>query len=170
MTEGTIMLVDDEEYVVNALKRSLRREGYNTIGFTDARQALEALQTEDVDVIISDQRMPGMTGMEFLIQARKLYPNVIRILLTGHSDMEVAITAINEGKLYRFLTKPWDDRELKITLLNAMKLRKVIVENKKLVEQIQEQQSYIQSLEAKYPGISKVKRDKTGAIILEDSD
>lgn len=168
MINGTIMLVDDEEFVISSIKRSLRREGYEIIGYTDAGRALEALQAIEVDVIISDQRMPGMGGMEFLIQARKLYPNTIRILLTGHSDMEVAIKAINEGKLYRFLTKPWNDNELKVTILNALKLRRIMVENRKLVSQVQEQQGYIQSLENKYPGISKVKRDNTGAIILED--
>lgn len=168
MTNGTIMLVDDEEYVINSIKRSLRREGYQIISHTDARQALEMIKAVEVDLIISDQRMPGMTGMEFLIESRKLYPATIRILLTGHSDMEVAIKAINEGKLYRFLTKPWDDNELKVTILNAMKLRRILVENRKLIAQVQKQQSYIESLESKYPGISQVKRDATGAIILED--
>ena len=168
MEQATIMLVDDEEFVVNSIKRSLRKEGYQFLGYTDASKALEALKSVEVDVIISDQRMPGMTGMEFLIQSRKLYPNTIRILLTGHSDMEVAIKAINEGKLYRFLTKPWDDNELKITILNALKLRRILTENRKLIEQVQEQQDYISTIERKYPGISKVNRDSTGAIILED--
>lgn len=168
MERGTIMIVDDEEYVINSLKRALRKEGYRIWGFRDARQALEFLKEQEVDLIISDQRMPGMTGIEFLIQARKLCPRTIRILLTGYSDMEVAIAAINEGKLYRFLTKPWNDDELKITLLNAMKLRNLMLENQKLMAQLKEQHNYLQTLESQYPGISKVKRDKTGAIILED--
>ena len=170
MSNGTIFLVDDEENVINSIKRSLRRENYQIIGFTDATQALAALKSTEVDLIISDQRMPAMNGMDFLIEAKKLCPNTIRILLTGYSDMQVAIKAINEGKLYRFLTKPWDDNELKVTILNAMKLRKILVENRKLVAQVQKQQDYIQSLEIRHPGISKVKRDPTGAIILEDSE
>jgi len=168
MEKATIMLVDDEEFVISSIKRSLRKEGYQFLGYMDASRALEALNSIEVDVIISDQRMPGMTGMEFLIQARKLYPNTIRVLLTGHSDMEVAIKAINEGKLYRFLTKPWEENELKVTILNALKLRRILTENRKLIEQVQEQQDYIQTLEHKYPGISKINRDSTGAIILED--
>jgi len=170
MSKGTVMLVDDEENVINSLRRVLRKEGYQILGYTDAHKALEALKSSEVDVIISDQRMPGMSGMDFLIQTKKLYPSTIRILLTGYSDMTVAIAAINEGKLYRFLTKPWDDSELKITLLNAIKIRRVLVENRKLMEQIHEQQDYIQSLEHRYPGISVVKRDHTGAIILEDAE
>jgi two-component system, probable response regulator PhcQ len=168
MEQATIMLVDDEEFVISSIKRSLRKEEYKIIGFTDAGRALEALKSLEVDVIISDQRMPGLSGMEFLIQTRKLYPNTIRILLTGHSDIEVAISAINEGKLYRFLTKPWDDAELKVTILNSLKLRRILVENRKLLLQLQEHQDYIQALEHKYPGISRIKRDNTGAIILED--
>jgi len=170
MSKGTILLVDDEENVINSIRRSLRKEGYQILSCTNARQALELLQTEDVDLIISDQRMPGMSGMDFLIQAKKLRPHTIRILLTGYSDMEVAIKAINEGKLFRFLSKPWDDTELKVTILNAMKLRKILIENRNLMAQVQKQQDYIQSLEARYPGISQVKRDRTGAIILEDSE
>jgi len=170
MSKGTIVLVDDEENVINSIRRSLRKEGYQILGYTDARQALEALKSMEVDLIISDQRMPGMNGMDFLIAAKKLCPNTIRILLTGYSDMEVAIKAINEGKLYRFLSKPWDDTELKVTILNAMKLRKILVENRNLIAQVQKQQDYIQSLEARYPGISQVKRDSTGAIIVEDSE
>ncbi len=168
MAKGTIMLVDDEEYVINSLRRSLRREGYRIIGYVDAKQALEDLKEENVDVIISDQRMPGMSGMDFLIEVRKRHPDIIRILLTGHADMEVAISAINEGKLYRFLTKPWNDEELKVTILNALRLRNLAVENKRLLGKVKGQQDYIQSLEARYPGISEVKRDKNGTIILED--
>jgi two-component system probable response regulator PhcQ len=170
MEKGTIMLVDDEEYVVNSLRRSLKREGYRILGYVDARQALEDLQEHhaEVDVIISDQRMPGMSGMEFLIKVRKKYPDIARILLTGHADMDVAIQAVNEGKLYRFLTKPWNDDELKVTLLNALRMRRLAGENKKLLTKIYQQQDYINSLETKYPGITQVKRDEDGAIILEE--
>jgi DNA-binding NtrC family response regulator len=170
MEKATIMLVDDEELVIKSIKRSLWKEGYQFLEYTDASQALEALKSVEVDVIISDQRMPGMNGMEFLIQARKLYPNTVRILLTGYSDIGVAIEAINEGRLYRYLSKPWDDAELKSTILNSLKLRKIIVENRKLTEQIQEPQDYIPALEHKPPVISKIKHDNTGAIILEDLD
>jgi two-component system probable response regulator PhcQ len=168
MAKGTIILVDDEEYVINSLRRSLRKEGYQILGYLDAKQALAELDEAKPDVIISDQRMPGMSGMDFLIEVRMRHPDIIRILLTGHADMEVAIAAVNEGKLYRFLTKPWNDEELKVTILNALRLRKLAMENKKLIAQLKRQQDYIQSLEARYPGISEVRRDENGAIILED--
>lgn len=168
MTKRKIMLVDDEEFVLTSLTRTLRREGYEMISFTDAAQALEYLEENQVDIIISDHRMPDMTGLEFLIQVRKKHPNVIRILLTGYADMEVAIRAVNEGKLYRFLTKPWNDNELKVTLVNAMQLRDLWLRNDELLMKIKKQESYIKSLENQYPGIGHVERDKDGAVIIDD--
>ncbi len=168
MTKRKIMLVDDEEFVLTSLTRSLRREGYELTSFTGAEEALEYLQDNAVDAIISDHRMPNITGLEFLIRVRKRYPNIIRILLTGYADMEVAIRAVNEGKLYRFLTKPWDDDELKVTLVNAMQVRDLMLRNEELLKKIREQESYIRSLEAQHPGIGHVERDKDGAIIIDD--
>lgn len=99
MGKHTIMLIDDEKYVLNSLNRSLRREGYRLVTFTEADKALAYLEDDhNIDVIISDHRMPTTTGLEFLIKVRKKYPDIIRILLTGYADMEVAVRAINEGK------------------------------------------------------------------------
>jgi len=168
MTKRKIMLVDDEEFVLTSLTRSLRREGYELISFTAAADALDYLNENYVDAIISDHRMPNMTGLEFLIRVRKKYPNIIRILLTGYADMEVAIRAVNEGKLYRFLTKPWNDEELKVTLVNAMQVRDLLLRNEELLKKIKKQESYIKSLEAEHPGIGHVERDKDGAIIIDD--
>jgi len=169
MGKHNIMLVDDEEYVLNSLKRSLRREGYGLVSFTGALEALAYLEEKNtIDMIISDHRMPSITGLEFLIEVRKKYPDIIRILLTGYADMEVAIRAINEGKLYRFLTKPWKDEELKATLINAIQYRNLVLRNQELLHQIKVQEDHIQSLETRYPGISEVKRDKSGAILIDE--
>ena len=175
MAKRKIMLVDDEEFVLNSLTRSLRREGYELVNFLGAEQALAYLRgspqergAPGVDVIISDHRMPSMTGIEFLIKVRKLYPDIVRILLTGYADMEVAIRAVNEGKLYRFLTKPWKPEELKVTLLNALQMRDLMERNKKLLNTIKQQEDYIQSLESRHPGIGQVNRDESGAIIIDE--
>jgi DNA-binding NtrC family response regulator len=168
MGKRKIMLVDDEVNVLNSLTRSLRREGYELVSFTGAEAALSYLADNTVDVIISDHRMPSVTGLEFLIRVRKLHPDIVRILLTGYADMEVAIGAVNEGKLFRFLTKPWKDEELKVILKNALQVRDLLERNKKLLNKIKQQEDYISSLEARHPGISRVERDKDGAIIIEE--
>jgi response regulator RpfG family c-di-GMP phosphodiesterase len=163
-----IVLVDDEELVLAALRRTLRRDNYEVIAFTAPEQALQFLETNPADIIISDHRMPTMSGLDFLIKVRKLHPETVRILLTGYADVEVAIRAINEGKLFRFLTKPWKDEELKATLLSASQLRRLTRRNRELADAIKRQDDYIQSLEAAHPGIGSVRRDATGAILLEE--
>jgi two-component system, probable response regulator PhcQ len=168
MTTNKIMLVDDEEFVLTCLKRSLRREGYELVTFTEAEQALEYLETNRVDVIVSDHRMPSMSGIDFLIKTRKKHPDVVRILLTGYADMDVAIRAVNEGKLFRFLTKPWNDAELKAALVNAMHLRELSTRNRDVINQLKKQDDHIRSLETMHPGIGKVERDARGAIIIEE--
>lgn len=135
MSRHKIMLVDDERLVLNALERSLRREGYELIIFQSGADALEYLKKDpNVDVIVSDHRMPRMTGLELLIEARRQYPGIVRILLTGHADISVAIEAINEGKLYRFLTKPWQDVELKNHLKQAISFKKAVGEAREAVQ------------------------------------
>lgn len=116
MARATILIVDDDEAVRGALARSLRRCDYRLLFASGAQEGLAALQREQVDVVVSDQMMPKMTGLAFLKMVRDRHPEVVRIMLTGYADMSTAIGAINEGEIYRFLTKPWDDVELQVTL------------------------------------------------------
>lgn len=114
-----ILLVDDEEFVRSAIRRALRREPYEIEEAADAGQALELLSRSRFDLILADHLMPGMKGLELLSIARDRWPDTIRVILTGHADTAMAIDAINHGEIYRFLTKPWDDLQLRITLFNA---------------------------------------------------
>lgn len=109
----TLLLVDDEEDILNALKRLLRRSGYRILTATSGADALELLGLNDVQVIVSDQRMPQMSGTEFLSRVKELYPNTVRMVLTGHSDLASVTGAINRGAIFRFLSKPWDDDQLR---------------------------------------------------------
>lgn len=108
-----MLLVDDEEDILNALKRLLRRSGYRILTATSGADALELLGLNDVQVIVSDQRMPQMSGTEFLSRVKELYPNTVRMVLTGHSDLASVTGAINRGAIFRFLSKPWDDDQLR---------------------------------------------------------
>ena len=117
----TLLLVDDEADVLSALKRMLRLEGYDIITATSAREGLELLSIHPVQVIISDQRMPQMSGSEFLSRVRDLHPHTVRLILSGYADLRSVTEAINHGAIYKFLTKPWDDEMLRMDLREAFR-------------------------------------------------
>jgi len=115
----TLLLVDDEANILSALKRALRGDGYNILTAGSAQEGLELLSTHPVQVIVSDQRMPEMSGTEFLSRARDLYPNTVRLVLSGYTDLDSVTAAINRGAIYKFLTKPWDEEALQMGVREA---------------------------------------------------
>ncbi|MDP3847159.1 MAG: EAL domain-containing protein [Pseudomonas sp.] len=117
----TLLLVDDEENILRALRRTLRKDNYNILTCTSAQEAFELLALNNVHVIISDQRMPGMTGTEFLKKVKDIYPNTIRMVLSGFTDLKSVTEAINQGAIYKYLTKPWDDNILSESIQQAFK-------------------------------------------------
>jgi diguanylate cyclase (GGDEF)-like protein/PAS domain S-box-containing protein len=117
--EQTLLLLDDEENILRALSRVLRRDGYQILVARSAQDAFALLAKHDVHVILSDQRMPEMNGTEFLRRVKDLYPNTVRIVLSGYTDLKSVTDAINQGAIYKFLTKPWDDKELRSTIAQA---------------------------------------------------
>lgn len=118
---GTVFLVDDEEMVLTALQTFLELEtAYTVRNFTSANEALEAVTSEPVDVVVADFMMPEMDGISFLKEVRALKSHVSRILLTGYADVENAIRAINEAGLYYYLEKPWDNEHLRLVIRNGM--------------------------------------------------
>lgn len=163
-----ILVVDDEENVIKALRRSLRKEGYEIFSATGPAEALELLGRESMDLVISDHLMPDMTGLEFLKIVRVRHPDTMRLMLTGHADMQTAIDAINMGEIYRFLTKPWDDTELKVTLFLAFEQLDLERENRKLLATVRRQHDLIKNIEKEYPGIGHITRDSSGAIVIDD--
>jgi len=133
----TLLLVDDEENIVSALKRLLRRDGYQIITAHSAAEGLLRLAEQEVDVILSDQRMPGMTGVEFLRRAKALYPHTVRMVLSGYTELQSIIDAVNEGAIYRFLTKPWDDQRLREHVAEAFRQKGLADENRRLAQQVE---------------------------------
>ena len=115
----TLLLVDDEPSMLNALLRELRGEGYELLTAASGTEALQMLQTREVPVVLSDHRMPGMSGVEFLTQVRALWPDSVRMVLSGYADIEAITNAVNHGNIYKFLNKPWDSAELRATLAEA---------------------------------------------------
>jgi EAL domain-containing protein (putative c-di-GMP-specific phosphodiesterase class I)/CheY-like chemotaxis protein len=117
--ERTLLVVDDEENVLHAIRRLLRSEGYRVLVAASGEEALELLAGNDVGVILSDQRMPGMSGSELLQKVRKMHPEIVRIILSGYSEASTITEAINKGEIYKYITKPWDNNELVALLRKA---------------------------------------------------
>lgn len=116
-----ILYVDDEENNLFSFKANFRIK-YNVYTAISGHDALELLKTTPISVIITDQRMPEMTGVAFLEQVCELYPDTIRILLTGYSDMSAVIDAVNKGKIFHYLSKPWNEKELNDTIERAYEI------------------------------------------------
>src|SRR5919109_1343478 len=108
MALASILIVDDDEKVRNALRRDLDALNFDLHFADGATGGLAILREHDVDILISDHEMPGMNGLKFLRVVRQEHPDVVRIMLTGHATLTTAITAINQGEIYRFIEKPWD--------------------------------------------------------------
>ena len=118
---NTVLFVDDEENILASLKRTLRREGYEILTAGSAAEGLSLLATNDVQLIVSDQRMPEMNGTEFLARVKSLYPQTVRMVLSGYSEISAVTDAINKGAVYRFLLKPWDTEMLKEEIAGALR-------------------------------------------------
>src|SRR3990172_11553702 len=145
-TKHTILLVDDEENILNALNRVLRREGFRIVTATSGNQALLTMDKEKITLILSDCRMPGMDGIELLAEVRKRTPDTIRMMLTGYADMETSMAAINRGEVYRFITKPWNDDELKLIIKDGIHQYELVQENRYLHELTQKQNLILKDL------------------------
>ncbi|VAX07066.1 diguanylate cyclase/phosphodiesterase (GGDEF & EAL domains) with PAS/PAC sensor(s) [hydrothermal vent metagenome] len=138
-TERTLLLVDDEDNIRKALTRVLRRDGYTILQADSGKQGLAMLESNpETGVILSDQRMPGMTGIEFLSRARELRPDTVRMVLSGYTDLKTVTEAINQGEIYKFLTKPWEDELLRANLAEAFEHYELRFENERLARELQQ--------------------------------
>ena len=134
-----ILVVDDELDNVNLLKRTFRRD-YNVLGATSGQEAMDILDSTDDDIalIISDQRMPGISGTDFMAQTMETHPHTVRILLTGYADIEAMIDGINKCELFQYVTKPWDPKELKIIVRKAVETYSLSLTKENLLKQLRE--------------------------------
>lgn len=163
-----ILLVDDEENVLAALNRALFEEPFEILTATSGEKALEIMKTQCFKVVISDERMIGMQGSEFLSLVRERFPNTVRILLTGHATLEAAMKAVNHGEIYRFFSKPWNDMEIKFAVRSAIEKFDLEYENRRLLSTVKRQSLEIKVLEHRFPGITRVEKDSQGNFVLDD--
>ena len=134
-TKHTLLVVDDEPDVVKSVQDLLRFD-YKVLGATRATDALKLIREQPVHVVLTDQRMPEMTGVDFLRQLREQYPDTVRLLVTGYADIRAVIDAINQGNVYRYITKPWEPEELQAVIREAAERYDLVAERKRLMEEL----------------------------------
>jgi len=133
----TILIVDDEEDNLDTLQRTLRRD-YEVIPTTSPLEALDILRQKHIDIIMSDHKMPEMDGVEFLKRSYEINPKCVRLLVTAYSDTKILIDAINYGKIYRYIKKPWDNSELLLIVDSALEYYQLKKENDRLIFDLKE--------------------------------
>lgn len=151
----TLLVVDDEQDILDSV-RDLFRLDYEVIGVTRAREAMRVLAEREVQVVMSDQRMPEMSGVEFLHRVREEHPDVIRLLVTGYADMRAVIDAINQGSVYRYITKPWDPDELQTVLREACERYDLFAERRRLIAELQASNAELRRVDARKTAFIKV--------------
>lgn len=170
--QRTLLLVDDEEGIIAALRRLLRRGGYQIVTANSGAEGLQRLAESEVDVIVSDQRMPGMAGVDFLRRAKQLYPDTIRIVLSGYTELQSITEAINEGAIYKFLTKPWEDDLLRANIEEAFRQKEMADENRRLNREVRTANQELaavnlrlqETLDAEHERLSLSERRSTSAL------
>jgi response regulator RpfG family c-di-GMP phosphodiesterase len=147
MKRHTILVVDDEKLILNSIKHILRNENYHLLTAQSGIEGLKLLKKHNVQLVISDQKMPEMTGLEFLKQVKVLYPEILSIMLTAFADIGVAVDAINEAGIYRYIVKPWENTYLKITVRQALVSLELELERDKLLKQVHAIETTLKDLE-----------------------
>ena len=143
-----ILFVDDEPSILSSLKRLFRTEGYTLFTAESGPAALELLKTEPIDVVVSDMRMPQMDGAQLLEQVRAGWPETARILLTGYADVSSTVAAINRGEIWRYISKPWDDDEIRLVVREAVQRVRLQLENQRLTALTKRQNDQLKELNA----------------------
>jgi class 3 adenylate cyclase len=141
-----LLLVDDEENILKALRRLFMEEGYEILTALNGEEALRQIDGSKMSLVISDHRMPGIQGVDLLKKIKELSPATICILLTGTADLRTAIEAINSGSVYRYIAKPWDDRECKLIVKEALHTHDVEEENRRLEREVRRQNTKLTEL------------------------
>ncbi len=163
--KDTILLVDDEPSVLSALWRSLRNEAYDIVTALSGEEALNIIRNRDVSVVISDQKMCRIQGIDFLALVKQHRPDTVRILLTGNADLDLALEALNRVEVFRMLTKPWNDVELREIVLAAVAKNQA---DRATVVTAPPQTDERDKLERLHPGITDLRKDSNGSFVLPD--
>lgn len=171
-----IMIVDDEPNILKSLNRALRKHSdWDVETYENVDHALKRAQTMTFDLVISDYKMPRMDGVEFLNEVKRLQPEAMRIILSGVTELQPVLDAINKAEIFRYIPKPWDDSDLIMTINQALEHRRVLVENRLLADRVRQQQqeldkrkSALERLSEQHPALVAVDWADDGCIVVED--
>lgn len=155
MNRPSVLFVDDDESILHCLQRIFRQEAITVLTASGAEAALSVLGSQPVSLIVSDLQMPGMNGFELLRLVKERHPETVRVILTGHADTSAAMRAINEGEVYRFFTKPWNDDELRVSVRQILRHFELVREASRAMARMQRQDELLRDLEKTYPGITQ---------------
>ncbi len=161
----TLLCVDDEESILHSLKRLLRKESYRILTASSGKEGLKFLKENDVQIVISDQRMPEMSGTEFLAVLKTQYPDILRIILTGYTCVDSITESINQGHIYKFLLKPWNDQNLKLEIKQAFKQYDLIQANKKLDKTVIQQNNELKEINE---NLEKLVQERTKTLEIQN--
>lgn len=162
-----VLALDDEENILNSLKRLFLNEPYNVATTSNAKEAMEIVTREEIKVVLSDYRMPDMSGVEFLGKVKMKKPDVLRILFTGFADIAAAEEAINEGEVYRFISKPWNTEELKTTIRQAIEHYDLVLENRNYLKTTEKKNEELEVLNKKLKGMYEIQKEFTSTVSHE---
>ena len=152
-----LLVVDDEPDLVQSVKDLLRFE-YKVLGATRASEGLRIMSAENVQIVMSDQRMPEMTGVEFLSTLKQTHPDTVRLLFTAYADLTAVIDAINEGNVYRYISKPWEPGELRTVLRQALEYQTLQAERKQLIDEVRQKNVQLEAANAELRQANDLKR------------
>jgi two-component system, probable response regulator PhcQ len=164
--KGTILIVDDEEKIIRSINRMLMDDNFRLINATSGEDALPMFQDHSVDLVISDHKMPGMNGIDFLEIIHTEYPDVLTILMTAYADIEMAVSAVNEAGIYKFILKPWKTEEFRTIIQRAMKQKNILAAQNSTKHKVSIRDAMLRKLEREHPGITKVNRDENGCVLF----
>ncbi len=165
-----VLIVDDDVNLLSSLKRALHKEPYEILLARSADEALGILDVQEVDAVVTDQAMAGLSGTEFLRIVRQKYPDTARFMLTGKATLEVALKAINEGEITHFFQKPCSHIYMTILIRQAIIQRMLLKKVRELMDANLRKQALIEELERKFPGISRIDRDGDGTVLINDPE
>jgi len=170
MKKRKIVLVDDEPHILDSLTRVLRKGDYEIFKCQSALEAWNVINTNEgqIDLIISDNKMPQVGGVDLLVEIKNKYPDIIRIMLTGQSSLADAQKAINEGEIYKFLSKPCSGEEMAVVVKHALAHRDLWLENQRLLKQVRKQETVIETIKAQNPQIAMEGQDEDGSFVIDD--
>jgi DNA-binding NtrC family response regulator len=156
MEKATVLVVDNRENALKVIENALGTISFDIMIMKNGQEGLVQLHTGPVDIVLADQAMPDMDCLEFLTRVKREFPDVVTIMLAEQIDLDTTIRAINEAGVYRFIMKPWNSFELRINVSRGIEFKKMVLEKRRLLEEINKNEAFIQKIKNKFPDIERI--------------